>query len=1032
MIPAWMLLLALVVPLWVVAEPLSDAQIIADSRLESRKITELRNYLQRYVGKKAKKSVAVAAENFLQRLYFISTAACEIKNNKLICTISPKLKISNINIENLPASLLESELLRKIPVQRGQLIAFDQKDIQNFLDLTRSRVRTFLRKFGYYGAQIHVNYVESKDDLSLVFNIKIEGGAFARVNSVSVDGNSIINKKKIQNIYRRMCLSFKDISNAFFLWSFACYSRELEREATDELQEKLARLGYVRARIRVQHEWLDPHARSTPRHCQKKDAWDTQPRCVDLRIDIDPGPKVRWSINIIGSNASSRNAFTRIMGSLFAVDNFSRATLPDDNNYYDNQATDQIIIKQELEKQINFVEAKNIDEQELKISEEKMTKYLVSKGYTNAEVVASYVQQDSDNILVNFDVYPGSIYYIRSIKIEPNIYENFIDQEEFHNLVKRRSVFASGHLSYPEIDFAKSELIRMISEKGFTNVEAFVDMTAVGAGAVDLVFHISSEPRNIIDKLIIVNGVDDLNNQVISTLKNCDNFKNNSCQDSSFLPEHISNDEKQIRDFYELNEYVYVKVRNQVVKENDKNILIFFLYDSRFPDQEDRKLEKQYVKNMIISGNSHTNENVIRRLFPRAKQGDGIDFLSLKKGISNIRETGRFSRIDQKLMAAQENSNSLYFALQVIERPSLSIDTSLGFSTDQLLMLEAELEETNLFSSMLSLKTKLSLGLFWGRQSSLNNKFIWPFIWGKPFIFTLHAPIIIYDDKSNREKPFRRLQSKIISSLDWRASFSLSPSIRYYLVYNQQDDSPQPLSWREKFNTLDGLITTIKKPGKFISMLKPGVSYANLDNPFDPRSGVNLYNWVELSVGPLAGTTSFVNWGTENRFYVPLGSCTLALQATFMRAFMTPNDTNFKELSAISSMDKLGGDRSVRGYEEGALGKTSTNKALGSYSGYLSNTANIELRFPITQSGTWGNFSGALFVDQGMLIPCEGLFKCGSDLSFDDLVKTNAFGLSVGAGIRYKLPVGPLSVDYGISPLRPKNRNIHFQFGYAF
>ena len=1032
MTPAWLLILGLILPSWVFAESLVDTQIIADSRLEKSKLNDLEKYLQRYIGKKAKRSSALAAENFLSRLYFVSFAQCEMNKNKLICKVIPKLRISNINIRNLPASLLESELVRKLPIQRGQLIIFDQSIGTNLIDLTRSRIKTFLRKVGYYGAQIYVGYSESKEDLAISFNIRIEGGAFAEVNNVIVDGNPPIETEKIQKIYRRMCLSFNRLFDALSLWSFACYSRELEREATDDLQERLARLGYVRARIRVQHEWLDPHAASTPRHCLKKDVLDTESRCVDLRIEIDRGPKVTWSINILDGASASRNGFTRFMGSLFAVDHFSRSTLSDDSN---ELPSDQVIIKQELEKQINFVDAKNIDEQELKVSEENMTKYLVSKGYANAEVVASYVQQDVDNILVTFDVYPGRTYYIRSVKIEPSMYAGYISEEELHNLVKQRSFFASGHLSYPEIDFAKSELIKFINDKGFSNVEAIVDMTAVGAGAVDIIFHISSKAREIIDEIVIINGVEDLNNQVISILKNCDNYniKNKSCQNSSFLPEQITSDELIISDFYELNEYVYVKVKNQVIHENNKNKLIFFLYDKRFPDDQNKKLVKQNIKDMIISGNAHTNENVIRRLFPQAKNSPGLDFLSLRKGIANLRESGRFSRIDQKLMAAQENSDSLYFALQVIERPSLSLDFSLGFSTDQLLSLEAELEENNLFSSMLSIKTKLAIGLFWGRQSSINNKFIWPFIWGKPFIFTLHAPIIVYDDKSHLEKkPYRRLQSKIVASLDWRASLHFSPSIRYSLAHTKKDEPPTPLSLREKFRTLDGLITTIKKPGKFSGMLKPGVSYVNLDNPFDPRSGVNLYNWIEISAGPFAGITPFVNLGTENRFYIPMGACTLALQATFMRTFMTPSEANFEELKDISSMDKLGGDRSVRGYAEKVIGMTSTTAPIGSYSGYFANIANVEFRFPLTQSGTWGNFSGALFVDQGMVIPCEGLFKCASNKSFRDLVKENAFGLSVGAGLRYKLPVGPLSLDYGISPIRAKTSRIHFQFGYAF
>jgi outer membrane protein assembly factor BamA len=210
-------------------------------------------------------------------------------------------------------------------------------------------------------------------------------------------------------------------------------------------------------------------------------------------------------------------------------------------------------------------------------------------------------------------------------------------------------------------------------------------------------------------------------------------------------------------------------------------------------------------------------------------------------------------------------------------------------------------------------------------------------------------------------------------------------------------------------------------------MIKPGISYINLDNPIDPHSGIDLYNWIEINAGPFAGIIPFVNLGTQNRFFIPLGSCTLALQATFMRAFTTPNKDNFKELKDISSMDKLGGDRTVRGYDEASIGLVSPgpHASLGPYSGYFANVANLEFRFPLTQSGTWGNFSGALFTDQGMLIPCEGLFKCS-------VVQEKAFGLSIGTGLRWKLPVGPLSLDYGISPIHKNTSRWHFQFGYSF
>jgi outer membrane protein assembly factor BamA len=1016
------------------ASNITSTNIITDARMSDLLRRELENYMQTFNNKKISAKIIYDAQDFLNRLYFVASSRCEIEKNNFTCYITPKLRISNIVINNLPASLLESELLRKLPLQRGQFTSFDDKTIGEAQDLTRSRVKTYLRKVGFYGAEVEVAFVSSAKALEFVCHINIKRGDFALVNDVSVKGLFPLSSRSVSQHFQRMCLSFRGLFDALSIGTFKCYSRELEREATDDLQERLARLGYVRARIRVQHEWLDPHGADTPSNCRKHDPKDTQARCVDLHIEIDQGPRVRWNIHMFESSSVSRNALSRFFGSVLAVENFSRATLSDTSN---SKPEDQVIIKQDLEKQINFIEAKNIDEQELNRSAQRMTEYLIRRGYANAEVLASYVQEDPDNIVVNFDVYSGRTYYIRSVKIRPEKYVKYIHSDVLSNLVKSRSFFASGHIDNADLNFAKQELIRLLGDKGFTNITSNLSLTASDNGAVDAVFYFDSSDREIVDEIEIINGFEDLNSQVISTLKNCDNYEPDqvkACADSSFLADQVSSDEARLIEFYQAHDYIYAGVKSEVVTNKNKHKIIFHIFDTRFPDNLDKKLYKQTIHNLIISGNASTNKEVIRRLFPRG-EASRFDSLSLRKGLANLRESGRFSRIDHKLMSARENSDKLYFSLQLIERPSLILDTSIGFSTDQHLVLETELEETNLFSSMLTLKTKLALGLFWGRQSSINNKLIWPFIWGKPFVFTLHAPIIIYDDKSHRDKPykFRRLQSKIIAGLDWRVNVNLLPYIKYYLIHIKEDEDPKSLNAKEKFTTLDGLITTFKKPGKINGVLKPGISYINIDNPFDPRSGVDTHNWVEISTAPFEGATNFVNFGTQNRFYLPLGPCTLAMQFSFMRAFITPNEENFKQLRNHSSMDRLGGDRTVRGYKEGNIGITGEIKnSKNKFSGYFSNLINLEFRFPLNNSPTtWTNFMGAIFADQGLLVPCDNFFSLAPGLTFKQIINQRGFGLSLGAGIRYILPVGPISFDYAISPIH-KDGSWHLQFGYAF
>jgi outer membrane translocation and assembly module TamA len=60
---------------------------------------------------------------------------------------------------------------------------------------------------------------------------------------------------------------------------------------------------------------------------------------------------------------------------------------------------------------------------------------------------------------------------------------------------------------------------------------------------------------------------------------------------------------------------------------------------------------------------------------------------------------------------------------------------------------------------------------------------------------------------------------------------------------------------------------------------------------------------------------------------------------------------------------------------------------------------NVEYTFPI-----FGELQGAVFTDAGNLLPTS------EEPGLDDM------RYAVGVGLRYKLPVGPIRLDYGVNP----------------
>lgn len=1004
-------------------------------------VASINDFLQGFINREGSADNRRLAEDFVRSLYGVLAVDCKYHDKAdgrtLVCAITSKRTIRKIAVTHLPASLLEDELKRRLSIDVGQTIDIDEK-LGDLLNTVKGRVETFLRKNGYYDAKVSVTHDAPASAVWADIKIDIDGGLFARVNNVVVTGDTIISHGSVQKLFSRMCLSFKRVIDSIAIGTLACYSRETEGETIVGIQDRLAKKGYIQSQIRVSHYWIDPTDKNAPKNCRSIDGKSPAYRCVNLRVNIEQGPLFKWKVNIKDRLAISRNAMTRFIASIFSVDQLSRASTSFES---DEVALDHFIDESDAAKEITFVHAKNVDEQELSESAEQITDFLVAKGYTNAEVIPNLVQEDESNVVVNFDVYANRPFFVNSVNIFPASFQRFVDDEYLKSLVPERSFMSNGGLSYKAIDSVKDDVVSRLKARGFREPSVNVTMESSSNGAVDVTLHVTSTPRETLREIIIINGRTEQNEEIVPYLQNCDAYeaahdkKQKQCQESSFVPDKVEEDSQKLADFYQTNGYLYARVAHEIVEGKDGRRLIFTIFDNRRGEKDLTPLEQQNINDIIIFGNTATSSSAIKRLFRKQFYRSVLDPLAIKKGLSRLRESGRFSRIDHKVMFAQENGDDAYFLLQVAERPSLTLDTSIAFSTDQHFSFETELEEGNLFASMLKLNTTLGLGLFWGRQSLFSNKLMWPYILGYPVRLTLTAPIIVYDDRLHYKDPHRRLQSKLSARFDWRLTSLLTPYIEYWLVFTQEDrftDRPLPSSsFKDSLSSLDGLIPTMRVAAEIQGVLKPGISLIQLDNAFDPHSGVDVNLWTELSGGPLLGKPRFVNVGIQNRFYIPMGPLTLAMQATFMRAFIKPNEENWKRLGNVSAMGKLGGDRSVRGFNADDIGITDYRGESSKYAGYFSNLANIELRFPLTSKSSMGNFSGAVFVDEGMVIPCGGLFKCLDKVSSARLAPMRGIGFSVGAALRYSLPVGPISLDYGISPITGDNR-VHILFGYSF
>ena len=185
-------------------------------------------------------------------------------------------------------------------------------------------------------------------------------------------------------------------------------------------------------------------------------------------------------------------------------------------------------------------------------------------------------------------------------------------------------------------------------------------------------------------------------------------------------------------------------------------------------------------------------------------------------------------------------------------------------------------------------------------------------------------------------------------------------------------------------------------------------SFDYRDSPVNPSKG-----WIftaGLDFDAIAGEVAFGRATVRLTKYIPIREkYILALGAR--GGLILP----FTEVP-IDERYFNGGGTTVRSFQEHELGpRDPHNYPIG---GEEFTVFNAEFDFPIHDA-----LGGAVFVDAGNVVSD---FK---DASLQEM------RYAIGAGLRYKLPIGPIRLDVGINP-NPKQHEdwgaVNFSFGFAF
>lgn len=401
---------------------------------------------------------------------------------------------------------------------------------------------------------------------------------------------------------------------------------------------------------------------------------------------------------------------------------------------------------------------------------------------------------------------------------------------------------------------------------------------------------------------------------------------------------------------------------------------------------------KVYIEKIKIRGNTKTRDKVIRRELPIV-EGESYSASKIKEGKRNIRNLGFFDEVNLATSPGAEKSQAV-LNVDVKERPTGTFSVGVGYSSVDQFLLQGSISQDN----FLGYGVKLNLS---GSLSATSTT----------FSLGVTDPHFLDSDWTLGAEAYK-VERQYSDYDEHRTGGALSaghPIGRYtkgFLSYRYEQ--------QDILNVADGVssIYILDQLGKHtLSSLTAEVNRNSTDYHPDPSSGG--ISRLTLEYAGLGGTEHFAKFVAEHRQFYPLFWGTV-FTAHGELGYVTPigNDE-----VPISERFFLGGIRTLRGFNTREVGPRASDGSFigGEKEGYF----NLEYLFPIVKNL---GLKGVLFYDTGNA-------WADNENYFSNMRN------SVGAGIRWMSPLGPLRFEWGynLSPRDDEKQSVfEFSIGSAF
>lgn len=415
--------------------------------------------------------------------------------------------------------------------------------------------------------------------------------------------------------------------------------------------------------------------------------------------------------------------------------------------------------------------------------------------------------------------------------------------------------------------------------------------------------------------------------------------------------------------------------------------------------------ERAYVERIEIRGNTRTRDYVIRREFD-VGEGDAFNQEMIARAKRRLEALGYFSSVN---ISTQPGSaaDRVVIVVDVQDQSTGSFGIGGGYSAGSGggFLVEASIEEKNFLGRGQYIRVAAGKG---EDSQTYNVSFTEPYFLGYRLAagFDLFKNENDFDD-DNYSYNDQGFSLRVTAPITEALSTTLRYNYTEFEYFGDKDELSSPYD-----RAIDGSPWTR-------SSISQSITYNTLDDAQLPHEGI-LASVTQEFAG-LGGTSDFYKLTGKAKWYY-----TVSDEADIIASIGGSAGHLFKTSGSMEVFDQFQlGSNDIRGFERNGLGPRMNNgDALGGTTYF---TASAEASFPLPGIPRDSGFRGALFVDAGTLY--------GNDVKINSATESirgedASLRASVGVGLIWASPFGPLRVDYAVPIAKEDFDEIqNFKFG---